>query len=219
MSSCTPGISLWFVVDVYWGCRCKCSNIACLQQHGTVDEVKQFNDWLGKLPYKHKIVIGGSDYEHTKACVYINTHMRIRTCARMCKRIEDSNTFILQVFNELIVCKRFLGNHDLVCDARTYARNCGRLGASPTAPADCVGREAMQRLLSNATYLQDDSAVVAGGLVVYGAPWQPPIPGGHPMAAFDMGDAEDTDGRRAAKWDLIPPRVDVLLTHTPPRGS
>ena len=78
----------------------------------------------------------------------------------------------------------------------------------------------MRRLLCNATYLQDESAVVAGGLVVYGTPWQPAIPvkGGHPMAAFDMGDNEDSDGQRAAKWNLIPGHIDVLLTHTPPRG-
>lgn len=58
-------------------------------------------------------------------------------------------------------------------------------------------------------YLQDN-AVVVEGFVVYGSPWQPEfgswafnLPRGHELRA---------------KWGMISPDVDILLTHGPPHG-
>ncbi len=66
---------------------------------------------------------------------------------------------------------------------------------------------ARQLVPKNVTYLQDSMAEIEG-LKVYGAPWQPEfmnwafnLPRGH---------------RLREKWNLIPSRVDVLITHGPP---
>lgn len=63
----------------------------------------------------------------------------------------------------------------------------------------------VQALLSNAIYLQD-SAVTLEGLTIHGSPWNT----SHGMA---FSESRKTIGRR---WDLIPPGVDVLVTHMPP---
>lgn len=60
----------------------------------------------------------------------------------------------------------------------------------------------------HARYLQDE-AFEFGGLIFYGAPWTPFLPG----CAFHL---EGEPLRR--KWNLIPPDVDILITHTPPFG-
>jgi Icc-related predicted phosphoesterase len=60
----------------------------------------------------------------------------------------------------------------------------------------------------NARYLQDQSYKYKG-ILFYGSPWVPELSG----FAFYL-DQESL----SAKWSLIPDRVDVLITHTPPRG-
>jgi Icc-related predicted phosphoesterase len=62
--------------------------------------------------------------------------------------------------------------------------------------------------LTNAIYLQDSGCEIEG-LTFYGSPWTPVFFDW----AFMLSDEE-----LAAKWALIPPRVDVLLTHGPPHG-
>ncbi len=58
-------------------------------------------------------------------------------------------------------------------------------------------------------YLQDSSARVAG-LKIYGSPWQPDFCNW----AFNLPRGKALK----AKWDLIQPNTDVLVTHGPPRG-
>ncbi len=67
--------------------------------------------------------------------------------------------------------------------------------------------EASRARLTNAIYLQDEE-VTLEGIKFYGSPWQPWFGN----MAFNLP-------RGAAlrqKWELIPPDVDVLITHTPP---
>ena len=117
------------------------------------------------------------------------------------------------------------GNHDLVADGRTFERNLKRVNMARVkrhlpplnTPEGLIGRDAMKAIFTNARYLEDE-AVIVQGIVVYGAPWQPPILGAHSAAAFDLGDAPDSTGERAKRWGFIPLDVDVLLTHTPPRA-
>ena len=105
---------------------------------GEGDEIDRFNQWLGTLPHRHKLVIAG--------------------------------------------------NHDWLFERRP---------------------DEARRRLTNAVYLQDAEAVVEGRRV-WGSPWQPWFL----SWAFNL--------RRGAplraKWDLIPPGTDVLLTHGPPHG-
>ena len=76
----------------------------------------------------------------------------------------------------------------------------------------CLQTNSLQRsknLLSNATYLQDESAVVEG-VKIYGSPWQP----AHLNMAFNMADSSQL----AECWMQIPTDTKILLTHTPPFG-
>jgi Icc-related predicted phosphoesterase len=58
-------------------------------------------------------------------------------------------------------------------------------------------------------YLEDASRTI-DGLVFYGSPWQPRF------AFWAFGAARGAE--LAAKWAKMPDRVDVLVTHGPPRG-
>lgn len=66
-----------------------------------------------------------------------------------------------------------------------------------------------QKLLTNATYLQD-SAIVIEGLKIYGSPWQPRF--------FDWAFNLDRGDPLKAKWQEIPADTDILITHGPPWG-
>lgn len=67
-------------------------------------------------------------------------------------------------------------------------------------------------LLSEAVYLLDE-AVVIEGITIYGSPW-------HPLFNSRACDAFALPRGKALKekWDMIPPGVDILVTHTPPAG-
>lgn len=69
--------------------------------------------------------------------------------------------------------------------------------------------DAARAAITNAVYLQD-AAVTVAGLTVYGSPWQPRF---HDWA-FNL----DRGPLLAEKWALIPPGIDVLVTHGPPHG-
>lgn len=58
-------------------------------------------------------------------------------------------------------------------------------------------------------YLQD-SEVTLAGLRIYGSPWQPVFKNW----AFNL----ERGKALKKKWDLIPPGIDILLTHCPPCG-
>lgn len=104
--------------------------------NGRPPEIRRFNDWLGALPHRHKIVIAG--------------------------------------------------NHDWFFDLEPRSA------------------------LTAATYLEDAEATVAG-LRIWGSPWQPEFAG----MAFHL----PRGPALAAKWALVPDGIDVLDTHTPPRGT
>jgi Icc-related predicted phosphoesterase len=107
-------------------------------EHGTLEEVLEFERFLRKLPHKHKILIAG--------------------------------------------------NHDF------YFEN---------FPDEA------QKIVSNYIYLQDQ-ALTLNGTKIYGSPWQPRFQDW----AFNLSRGAEI----RAKWDLIPPDVDVLITHGAPRG-
>lgn len=64
-------------------------------------------------------------------------------------------------------------------------------------------------LLRDVVYLQDDEITV-DGLRIWGSPWQPWF---HDWA-FNL----ERGPQIAAKWELIPAGIDVLITHGPPAG-
>jgi Icc-related predicted phosphoesterase len=69
--------------------------------------------------------------------------------------------------------------------------------------------EKAQALFHGLTYLQD-AGVTLEGLTFWGSPWQPWFYDW----AFNLRRGPALD----AKWQHIPPNVDVLLTHGPPMG-
>jgi len=105
-------------------------------------DIVPFNEWLGTLPHKVKIVIGG--------------------------------------------------NHD----------NC--------LPEKNI--EKCQKLLSNATYLQD-SGITVEGVKIWGSPWQPS------RGLFKRANAFSTSVPKIIKrWQMVPDDTDILITHVPPLG-
>jgi len=76
----------------------------------------------------------------------------------------------------------------------------------------CFARErqaARARLGPDVVYLQDSEATI-DGVRFWGSPWQPEFY----SWAFNLPRGEAL----AAKWALVPPGVDVLITHGPPHG-
>ena len=72
-----------------------------------------------------------------------------------------------------------------------------------------LGINKAYELLSNCTYLCDREVDVFG-LKVYGAPW-------HPMPGYSFYRARGASILQ--KWNQIPNKLDVLVTHTPPLGK
>jgi Icc-related predicted phosphoesterase len=67
-------------------------------------------------------------------------------------------------------------------------------------------------LFTNAAYLQDQSVEIEG-ITFYGAPWQP-IFNARACDAFALPRGK----AMKEKWNLIPDKIDILITHTPPLG-
>ncbi len=76
-------------------------------------------------------------------------------------------------------------------------------------PLELDNAEARARL-TNVLYLQDE-LVVIDGLRIYGSPFQPE----HRKLAFNLPRSSE---QLRAKWQQIPDRVDILITHGPPKG-
>ncbi len=69
--------------------------------------------------------------------------------------------------------------------------------------------EKARALMANAVWLQDQEVTIEG-LRIYGAAWQPTF--------FDWAFNLDRGAPIREKWNLIPPGIDVLLTHGPAYG-
>lgn len=67
-------------------------------------------------------------------------------------------------------------------------------------------------LLNAATYLQDEMVVI-DGISIYGSPWQP-LFNDYACDAFALSRGNALDD----KWKMIPERIDILVTHSPPAG-
>ncbi len=119
------------------------------------------------------------------------------------------------------------GDFTMRTEAKTPAEHLGQvkrfndeLGALPhplkvavagnhDSPFETHNEEA-RALLTNAVYLQDELIELAG-LRIYGSPWQPE----YRKWAFNLPRGSD---ELAAIWKKIPDRVDILVTHGPPKG-
>lgn len=79
-------------------------------------------------------------------------------------------------------------------------------------------RHEIDSLTKGLIYLQDSGCMIEG-LRFYGAPWQPRVlrfkSGAYHHWAFNIKRGKEL----RQKWQIIPDGVDVLITHTPPRGT
>jgi hypothetical protein len=120
---------------------------------GLPEDIEGLNKWLGELPYKHKIVIAGTDDSQPVS----HTHARADTArARWCGDADDC----------VCVCVP-AGNHDLTFDPQSYGHTWRRFGHK--TQHDCA---AVKASLKNCTYLEDELVEVEG-IRIYGSPWQP----------------------------------------------
>jgi len=106
------------------------------------------------------------------------------------------------------------GNHDITFHEEYYTergaprfhRRVTATGSIEVAPYDCATTKA---LLKGCHYLED-AAIEVCGYTIYGSPWQPEFCDW----AFNLPRGEPLRDR----WAQIPESVDVLLTHSPPKG-
>ena len=82
------------------------------------------------------------------------------------------------------------------------------IGGNHDRPIQRRVRSSVKPVLHNAIYLQDEEIVVEG-LKIYGTPWIPLLA----MWSFYLNDES-----LRQKWAQIPNDVDILMTHTPPKG-
>ena len=74
---------------------------------------------------------------------------------------------------------------------------------------EMFSKDARALVPSGVVYLQDEEATV-GGLKIYGSPWQP----------FFLNWAFNVvRGELWRKWQWIPEKLDILITHGPPSGN
>ncbi len=109
-----------------------------MTRRGELDELRDFDAFLARLDYRHKLVIAG--------------------------------------------------NHDFCFERRP---------------------ELARAALVHATYLEDE-AIEIEGVRFWGSPWQPWF--------YDWAFNLRRGAEIRAKWRLIPPKTDVLITHGPPLG-
>jgi len=115
---------------------------------GALSEVKEFNNWLGKLPHKHKIVIAGNhelSFDPKFGDLDLSSaHTGGLTCRS--GHIGES---------PLLLSRKFI---------KAENKNENQI------------RCPMQEELTNCTYLEDSSVTIEG-LKIYGTPWQPEFSG------------------------------------------
>jgi len=70
--------------------------------------------------------------------------------------------------------------------------------------------EESRTIMTNCIYLQDEEVVIEG-LRIYGSPWQPWFYDW----AFNLRRGDEIRER----WLMIPPGIDILVTHGPPQGE
>lgn len=170
---------------------------------------KKFHFFIAKTGYKSVLKIclfNRSLYQKTmKIALFSDTHAlhgQIRipdadilifagdmTHCRTALDVSDFNSFLRHLPHRHKIVVG--GNHD-----HMLARNPQKAGS----------------LLSAAAYLLDESIVIEG-ITIYGSPW-------HPVFNNRAGDAFALPRGKALreKWNMIPPDVDILVTHTPPAG-
>lgn len=133
---------------------------------GLAQEVKEFDDFLGRLPHSVKIVIAGN-HDLT---------------------FDDS----------------------LVNDRRSYlSKNFGVSQAGFEDKLKEYGVKSVKELLTTCVYLEDAGIDVCG-VHIYGSPWQPEF--------CDWGFNLARGERCLEKWNMIPDKTDILITHGPPIG-
>ena len=97
------------------------------------------------------------------------------------------------------------GNHDSPLDVKKYKRIIQKY----RNPVE-VDTFEVKRLLNQFIYLEDSFCEIAG-YSIWGTPWTEQ----HYIGAFTVKDREEL----ASKWLQIPQGINILVSHSPPRGK
>lgn len=151
---------------------------------GHLQEVKDFNNWLGTLPHKHKIVIAGNHE------LSFDQKLRDRKAAHAKKLGESGGATEEAPFSPRMIYGGRGGNdaHTAFSVSRSvsttkmldmskqldklYLQDCDDNLEEEEEPSV----EDLQSELTNCIYLQDSSVDIYG-LKFYGTPWQPEFGG------------------------------------------
>ncbi|XP_071156969.1 metallophosphoesterase MPPED2-like [Mytilus edulis] len=132
---------------------------------GQPEEIKQFNDFIGTLPHKCKIVIAGNQDLTFDDSMWNDE-----------ERMEQSFNLTMQTVKHVLEEENVF---------------------------------TIKGLLSNCIYLED-SLVNVCGLHIYGSPWIPE----YCNSAFNL----KRGGELLQKWNNIPDKTDIIVSHGPPLG-
>jgi len=180
---------------------------------GHLQEVKEFNTWLGTLPHKHKIVIAGNHE--------LSFDQKFRDKMETNAQNINAPESVEAPFSPRMVYGGRGGNdaHSAFSVSRststTKMPDMSKLQLDRLSLEDCneineePSVEEMKAELTNCIYLQDSTTQIYG-LKIYGTPWQPEFCGW----AFNLPRGQEC----LNKWDKIPDDTDILISHTPPVG-
>jgi len=178
---------------------------------GHLQEVRQFNTWLGSLPHPHKIVVAGN--HEISFDPNFKGHKNLSNVKGAHRSNHTGDGLEVEVLSPAS-CRRqdSVGSNSApyIDKHYTYA---GEEGEGGGGGAAMDGQEmepaSIKKELTNCIYLEDRS-VTLYGIKFYGSPWQP---------EFHNWGFNLRRGRPLLdKWDMIPDDTDVLITHTPPVG-
>ncbi|GMS85510.1 hypothetical protein PENTCL1PPCAC_7685, partial [Pristionchus entomophagus] len=117
---------------------------------GSVEEIAEFDELMGRLPHPHKLVIAGNH----ELCFDRTENLTERRCKYKVSHFRS-----------------------------------------------------VERHINNRSNLRTEQVQI-DGLIFYGSPW-------HPLKGFPFYRNRHLICK---EWDRFPPRIDVLITHTPPLG-
>lgn len=155
-----------------------------------MQEVKSFNEWLGTLPHKHKVVVAGNHdllFDHA----FYNANWK-----KWVPTKEDCGPGTARA---------------LLTNATAYLEHEEVSHGAERKPVVCAFRCLAVCYVDVAGLWVGAWQVVIDGVRFFGSPHQPVIP--NRRMAFQY---ENSDAVRV--WADVPRGIDVLCTHGPPKG-
>jgi predicted phosphodiesterase len=184
-------------------------------------EITAFNEWLGTLPHKHKLVIAGNHELTFDGDFYSQEwstwHRKGREEAfgKKAANLLTNATYLLHEEHEVNERKSSLHIFALEkakwkCSSPLYRRGVFTCICAHHVASLLVLSVSRSLQLSNHAFVSCIEKVE--GLKFFGSPFTPPIPGRR--MAFNKARGKEMKDA----WAAIPSNLDVLITHGPPKS-